>query len=45
MERFQELYEQLCRQQIRLDLFDEAHIHRDMDLGYTLAEKNKTAYE
>ena len=43
MERFQELYEQLCRQEIRLVYIDEAHIHRDMDLGYTWAEKNKIA--
>jgi transposase len=44
MERFQELYEQLCRQEIRLVYIDEAHIHRDMDLGYTWAEKNKIAW-
>ena len=41
MERFQELYEQLCRQQIRLVYIDEAHIHRDMDLGYTWAKRTR----
>ena len=44
MERFQELYEQLCRQEIRLVYIDEAHIHRDMELGYTWTEKNKIAW-
>ena len=44
MERFQELFDQLCRLELRLVYVDEAHIHRAMDLGYTWAEKNKTAW-
>ena len=43
MERFQRLYEQFWRQKIRLVYIDEAHIHRDMDLGYTWTAKNKIA--
>lgn len=44
MERFQQSYEQFCRQTIRLVYIDEAHIHRDMDLGYTWTAKNKIAW-
>ena len=44
MEPFHKLYEQLCRQELRLVYIDEAHIHRDMDLGYTWTEKNKSAW-
>ena len=44
MERFQDLFEKLCRQEIRLVYIDEAHIHRDIDLGYTWTEKSKIAW-
>lgn len=42
--RFQELFAQLCRQEIRLIYIDEAHLHRDMDLGYTWARKGEVAW-
>jgi transposase len=44
VQRFQELYEQVCRTEIRLLYIDEAHLHRDMDLGYTWAVKGEVAW-
>ena len=44
IQQFHALYEQVCRLEVRLVYIDEAHIHRDMDLGYTWAAKNKTAW-
>ena len=44
MARFHKLYAQLHRQKIRLAYIDEAHIHRDMDLGYTWARQNQIAW-
>ena len=44
MARFHKLYAQLHRQKIRLVYVDEAHIHRDMDLGYTWTRKNQIAW-
>ena len=44
MTRFHKLYAQLHRQKIRLVYVDEAHIHRDMDLGYTWTRKNQIAW-
>ena len=44
IQQFQELYEQLFRHEIRLVYIDEAHIHRDMGLGYTWTERNKPAW-
>ena len=44
VQRFQELFAQVCRQEIRLLYIDEAHIHRDMDLGYTWAPRDKPAW-
>ena len=44
IQQFQAVYEQVCRHTTRLLYIDEAHIHRAMDLGYTWAEKNKTAW-
>ena len=35
VQQFQELLARLCRRDIRLLYIDEAHLHRDMDLGYT----------
>ncbi len=43
-ERFQRVYEQLWRQEICLVNIDEAHIHRDMDLGFTETAKGKIAW-
>ena len=37
MEQFQALFEQVCHDEIRLIYVDEAHFHRDLDLGYTWA--------
>ena len=44
VQRFQELFEQVCRTEVRLLYIDEAHIHRDMDLGYTWAVKGEVAW-
>ena len=44
MPRFHQLYEQVWRSQRRLIYIDEAHIHRDMDIGYTWAVKGKPAW-
>ena len=44
VQRFRELFAQLCRGEIRLVYVDEAHFHRDMDLGYTWAPRNKPAW-
>jgi len=44
IEQFQPLFEQVCRQEIILVYIDEAHIHRDLDLGYTWAPKGQPAY-
>jgi transposase len=41
---FQQLFSQVCQEQIRLIYIDEAHFHRDMDLGYTWAPKGKPAW-
>ncbi len=39
----QDLFARLCRKEIRLLDLDEAHLHRDMDLGYTWAPEGKPA--
>ena len=44
VEAFQELFARVCRQEVRLLYIDEAHLHRDMDLGYTWAPQNKPAW-
>lgn len=44
VQRFQDLFAQVCRQEIRLIYIDEAHLHRDMDIGYTWAPKGKVAW-
>ena len=42
--QFQPLFEEVCRQGTILLYIDEAHTHRDMDLGYTWAPKGEPAY-
>lgn len=44
MTRLHELFEQLCRGDIILLYVDEAHFHRDLDLGYTWARRGVRAY-
>lgn len=44
IEQFGRLYEEICQQQTILIYIDEAHIHRDMDLGYTWSQKGEPAY-
>lgn len=44
MEQFQSLFAEVCQQETILIYIDEAHIHRDMDLGYTWAPKGVPAY-
>jgi len=42
--QFQTLYERMCRGELRLVYLDEAHVHQDMDLGYTWAPKGEPAW-
>ena len=42
--QFQELFEEVCQDRLILIYIDEAHIHRDMDLGYTWAPKGEPAW-
>lgn len=44
MAEFLAAYEQVWQEEIRLIYIDESHFHRDMDLGYTWAEKGKPAW-
>ena len=44
VQRFQKLFAQVCHQEIRLIYIDEAHLHRDMDLGYTWTRKGEVAW-
>jgi hypothetical protein len=44
MQAFQTTFAQVCRKEVRLVYIDESHFHRDMDLGYTWAEKGKRAW-
>lgn len=37
VEQFQHLFERMCRGEIRIIYVDEAHLHQDLDLGYTWA--------
>lgn len=41
---FKALYERLCREEVILLYVDQAHIHRDMDLGYTWAPTGEVAW-
>lgn len=38
------LFQQMCQDEVLLIYIDEAHIHRDMDLGYTWARVGQAAY-
>lgn len=42
--QFQTLFEEVCADRLILIYVDEAHIHRDMDLGYTWAAKERPAW-
>ena len=44
IEQFRPIFEQVCQNKAILLYIDEAHLHRDMDLGYTWAPKGKPAY-
>lgn len=44
IQAFEALYAQVCQGEIRLLYLDESHFHRDMDLGYTWAERGKPAW-
>jgi len=39
IKQFQTLFQQVCDEKVRLLYVDEAHFHRDMDLGFTWATK------
>lgn len=40
----QDLFEQVCEEEIRLIYLDEAHFHRDLDLGYTWSPTGQPAW-
>jgi transposase len=42
--QFQQLFERLCRDEIRLLYLDESHFHQDLELGYTWALKGKPTW-
>lgn len=44
IQTFQEHFQQLCQGKIRLIYLDEAHFHRDLDLGYTWAPVGEPAW-
>lgn len=44
IQAFQTTFAQVCQKEVRLVYLDESHFHRDMDLGYTWAEKGKPAW-
>jgi hypothetical protein len=44
IQEFQAIFDQVCREEMRLIYMDESHFHRDMDLGYTWAETGKPAW-
>jgi transposase len=41
---FQQIFSQVCREEVRLIYIDEAHFHRDMELGYIWATTGKPAW-
>jgi len=42
--QFQSLFQEICEEETILLYLDEAHIHRDLDLGYTWSQKGEPAY-
>jgi len=44
IQEFQAIFDQVCREEMRLIYIDESHFHRDMDLGYTWAEIGQPAW-
>ncbi len=44
IEEFQTIFEEVCQNETILLYIDEAHIHRDLDLGYTWAPKGQPVY-
>lgn len=44
IERFEHLWQQACQEEALLIYVDEAHFHRDLDLGYTWAPVGQAAY-
>lgn len=44
IEEFQVLFAQFCREEIVLVYVDESHFHRDLEVGYTWAPRNKPAW-
>lgn len=44
IQQFQEHFQHLCQEKIRIVYMDEAHFHRDLDLGYTWATKGQPTW-
>jgi transposase len=44
VEHFQALFEQMCQVELLVIYMDEAHFHRDLELGYTWAPQGEVAY-
>lgn len=42
--QFQTLYERMLRGEVRIIYIDEAHLHQDMDIGYTWSRKGEPAW-
>lgn len=45
IEQFQTLFAEVCREKVLLIYVDEAHIHREMDLGYTWSFVGKRSWQ
>ena len=44
MQEFQELFAQVCNDEVRLLYLDEAHLHRDLEAGYTWGITGETVW-
>lgn len=44
IEKFQTIFERVCQEEHILLYIDEAHLHRDMDLGYSWSPKGQPDY-
>lgn len=42
--QFQALYERMCRHEVTIVYIDEAHIHQDLDLGYTWSPMGESTW-
>ena len=45
VEQFQTLFAQMCQEEVRVIYIDQAHLHQDLDLGYTWSPLAKPAWQ